>query len=284
MSFKGFLRSSVFICLLATLLLGGAAITLAQTSPEDVAHALIAAEDSNNVDAAVALFADDAVVTLADGSVYNTPDGVRGWQQSLADGHFRLEPVNMQVNGSMVTWTGEISLDAFRTLGIASMGGNWSLDIEDGKVKTFDFSFTPEALTELTAGSIADALITAEGANDVDGAMALFAPDAVVTIATGDVYNTPDAIRAWQQELADGKFHIEAVGRYVEGNTVHWTGDISLDLFRQMGIPSLGGVWDVTVENGQVTVFNFAWTPAGAQMLQDAIAAASATPEATAAS
>ncbi len=277
--FRGFLRRKLCFVLVA-LLLGGVMFypTLAQTSPEDVAQALIAAEDSNNVDAAVAAFADDAVVTLADGSVYNTPEGIRGWQQALADGHFRLEPVNMQVDGNTVSWTGEISLDAFRALGIASMGGNWTLDIENGKVKTFDFTFTPDALTALTAGSVADALITAEDTHDVDGAMALFAPNAVVTIATGDVYDTPDAIRAWQQELADGKFHIEAVGRYVEGNTVHWTGDISLDLFRQMGIPSLGGLWDVTVEDGKVTVFNFAWTPEAGQMLQQAMGAAEATP------
>lgn len=233
----------------------------AQTSAEDVAKALIAAEDTNDADAAAALFADDAVVTLADGSVYDTPEGVRGWQQALADGHFRLEPVHFAVDGNTVTWDGTISLDAFRALGIASMAGNWTLDIEDGKVKTFDFSFTPEALTELQAGATAASLIAAEAAHDVDAAAADFADDAVVTLADGSVYDTPDGIRGWQQALADGHFRIEPEGLYVDGNTVNWMGEISLDAFRQMGIPSLGGTWKLTIEDGKVQTFDFAFTP-----------------------
>ncbi len=275
MCFKEFLRSNLRLSVVLLLLFGAGILApvMAQSSPLDVAQALIAAENSNDVDTAVAQFADDAVVTLADGSVFDTPDGIRGWQQSLADGHFRLEPVNIQVDGNHVSWTGEIWLDAFRNLGIAAMGGNWALDIEGGKVKTFDFTFTSDALTKLTAGGVAAGLIAAESAHDVDGAVALFAPDAVVTLADGSVYDTPDGIRAWQQSLADGNFRLEPVGLYVDGSTVHWTGDISLDAFRGMGISSLGGIWDVTVENGLVTTFDFAWTPAGGQTLQDAIAA-----------
>lgn len=245
---------------------------LAQTAPEDVAKALIAAEDTNNVDAAVALFADDAVVTLADGSHYDTPEGVRGWQQALADGHFRLEPVNMQADGNTVTWTGNISLDAFRGLGIASMGGIWTLDIEDGAVKTFDFQFTPEAFTALTAGGTVAGLVGAEAAHDVDAAMALFADNAVVTLADGSRYDTTEGIRGWQQELADGHFHLEPVARYVHGNMVTMYGEIGLDVFRGLGIATLGGVWNITVDGGKITAFDFQFTP-------EAIAILTATPE-----
>jgi hypothetical protein len=256
--------------------------TEAQSSPEDVAKGLIAAEDANNVDAAVAYFADDAVVTLADGSKYDTADGVRGWQQSLADGHFRLEPVDMQVDGNTVSWTGTISLDAFRSLGIADLGGNWKLDIEDGKIKTFDFTFTPSALTELTAGSVVATLVGAEGGHDIDIAVAQFADDAVVNLADGSKYDTLDGIRGWQQALADGKFHLEPVARLVEGNTVTMYGTIGLDLFRSLGIASLGSVWKITVVDGKVKTFDFTFTPDALSALQAAMAAAaSATPEAT---
>jgi len=257
--------------------------SFAQSSPEDVAKALIAAEDSNNVDGAVANFAPDAVVTLADGSKYDTPDGVRGWQQSLADGHFRLEPVNMKVDGNIVTWTGTISLDTFRNLGIADLGGNWKLDIEGGKIKTFDFTFTPDALTELTAGSVVAALVGAEGSHDVDTAVAQFAPDAVVSLADGSKYDTTDGIRGWQQALAAGKFHLEPVARYVDGNTVMMYGTIGLDAFRSLGIASLGSVWKIVVENGKIKTFDFVFTPAAMSALQ-AAASAAATPEATASS
>ncbi len=282
---KRFFRGSLYVVILLVFMSLSFSIVpiFAQTAPEDVAKAIIAAENSNNVDAAAALFADDAVVTLADGSSYNTPDGVRGWQQSLADGHFHLEPINMQVDGNTVSWTGDIFLDAFRSLGIAAMGGNWTLDIENGKIKTFDFTFTPDALTALTTGSIADALIKAEAAHDVDTAASLFAGDAVVTLADGSVYKTPDDIRAWQQSLADGNFDLEPIGRVVDGMTITWTGTISLDAFRGMGISSLGGDWTLDIDNGKVKTFDFAWTSSGAATLQAAIQAM-ATPEATASS
>ena len=250
----------------------------AQMSAEAVAKAVITAENANDVDAAVANFAPDAVVTLADGSKYDTPEGVRGWQQALADGHFRLEPVNMQIDGSIVSWTGNISLDTFRSLGIAELDGNWKLDIEDGLIKTFDFSFTPDALTALTAGGVVATLVGAEAAHDVDTAASLFAADAVVTLADGTVDDSPEKISAWQQELADGNFHLEPVARYVEGNTVNMYGTISLDAFRGLGIASLGGIWKVVVENGKIETFDFSFTPAGLNTLQAAIAAASATP------
>ncbi len=255
----------------------------AQMAPEDVAKALITAEGSNEADVASALFADDAVVTLADGSKYDTPDGVRGWQQALADGHFWLEPVNMQVDGSKVSWTGSISLDTFRSLGLASLAGVWNLDIEGGKIKTFDFQFTPEAITELTAAATVATLVGAEAAHDVDTAVAQFADSAVVTLADGSKYDTTDGIRGWQQALADGHFHLEPVARYVHGSMVTMNGEIGLDTFRGLGIASLGGIWNITVESGKITAFDFQFTPDGVVMLQAAFAALP-TPEATAAS
>jgi hypothetical protein len=273
-NFNALLRKSLYLTVLVVLASFSWSIRpgFAQSSPEDVAQALIAAEDSNNVEAAVANFADDAVVTLPTG-VYDTPDKIRGWQQELADGHFRIEAMGMTADGNTVSWTGEVSLDLFRSMGIATMGGNWVLDIENGKVKTFDFSFTPDALNKLQAGSAAATLIAAESAHDVDAAVADFADGAVVTLPTG-VLDTPDAIRGWQQELADGNFRIEPLGRHVLGNTISWTGDISLDRFRSLGIASLGGNWVLTAENGQVKTFDFSFTPDALNKLQAGSAAA----------
>jgi hypothetical protein len=245
----------------------------AQSTVDDVANALIAAEDSHNVDVAVAQFAPDAVVTLPTG-VFKTPDEIRGWQQELADGQFRIESGRHTIDGNTVSWDGAISLDRFRDIGIASLAAHWKLAIEGGKVKTFDFNFTPEALTELQAGSTAAALIAAESTHDVDAAVALFAPDAVVTLPTG-VFKTPDEIRGWQQELGDGHFRIEPEGLSVDGDTVSWTGDISLDRFRALGIASLNSMWSLKIDNGKVETFDFTFTPDAFNKLQTgAIAAA----------
>ena len=238
----------------------------ADTPPDNVAKALIAAEGSNDVNAAVALFAPDAVVTLPTG-VLDTPDKIKGWQQELAAGHFRIEALKMKVDGNNVSWTGTISLDLFRSMGIASLGGNWALVINNGKVKTFNFSWTPDAGNMLQAGGAAAAIIAAESAHDVKAAVAAFAPDAVVTLPTG-VLDTPAKIQAWQQELAAGNFRIEPEGVHVNGNTVSWSGEIGLDTFRKMGIASLGGNWVLVVKDGKIETFNFSWTPDAAKTLQ----------------
>src|SRR5438270_901323 len=172
----------------------------ADTPPDNVAKALIAAEGSNDVNAAVALFAPDAVVTLPTG-VLDTAAKIQAWQQELAAGNFRIEPEGRYVHGDTISWTGEISLDLFRNMGIASLGGNWELVAKDGKVKSFKFSWTPDALVKLQTGGAAAAIIAAESAHDVKAAVAAFAPDAVVTLPTG-VLDTPAKIQVWQQELA----------------------------------------------------------------------------------
>src|SRR5664279_5651198 len=118
--FKGVLRSSFYLAALLLFACFSFSVLTAraQSAPEDVAKALIAAEDSNNVDAAVANFAADAVVTLPPPfGVLDTPDKIHAWQQELADGHFRLEPINIQVDGNIVSWTGNVSFDPFRSLG-----------------------------------------------------------------------------------------------------------------------------------------------------------------------
>src|SRR5664279_1468643 len=113
---KGFLRRGLSLAasVLEAILTFSASPVSAQGAPEEVVKALIAAEDAHNVEAAVAYFADDAVVRHEGGSAYTTPEAIRAWQQGLADGHFRIEAVNFQVNGSSVSWTGTSSLDRFR--------------------------------------------------------------------------------------------------------------------------------------------------------------------------
>ncbi len=124
--------------------LGAATGAQGQTDPGSVARALIDAENAHNVDAAVALFADDAVVTLPTGRL-TTKDQIRGWQSELAGGNFKATINTPQVSGERVTFSGSIELDAFRKLGLDRLESNWDLTIQQGKVKTFTFNFTAEA-------------------------------------------------------------------------------------------------------------------------------------------
>jgi hypothetical protein len=121
------------------------------TSGESIARSLIDLQNAHRVDAVLALFAPDAVVTLPTG-VDDTPEKIRAWQQGLADGNFHIWENPIKVNGNKVNWTGEVALDMFRHMGLERLGGIWALVIEGGKIKTFNFTFTPEAFAALQAG------------------------------------------------------------------------------------------------------------------------------------
>ncbi len=118
------------------------------TDPASVAQALINAENAHNVAGAVALFASDAVVTLPTGKLTTTAE-IEKWQQELAAGNFHANTNAMQVAGDRVTFTGKVALDAFRKAGFATLDSMWDITVQQGKVKTFTFSFTPEAGAKL---------------------------------------------------------------------------------------------------------------------------------------
>ena len=119
--------------------------------------------------------------------------------------------------------------------------------------------------------SVARALIDAENRHDVDAAVALFTPDAVVIHATGTLTTTAE-IRKWQTELAEGDFHANITTPTVAGDKVTFGGDVVLNSFKALGIDKLDATWELTVQQGRVKTFNFVFTPASAARLQAAIA------------
>jgi hypothetical protein len=131
---------------------GLAAPASAQTADAvSVASALIAAENAHNVAAAVALFAPGAIVVHATGQLVSTAE-ITAWQQELAAGNFHADVTRpVAVTPEVVTFSGTVTLDSFRALGIASLAANWELTVQGGKVTTFTFEFTPAATARLVA-------------------------------------------------------------------------------------------------------------------------------------
>ena len=119
--------------------------------------------------------------------------------------------------------------------------------------------------------SVARALIDAENRHDVEAAVALFTPDAVVIHATGTLTTTAE-IRKWQTELAEGNFRATMGTPTVAGDKVTFNGDVALNSFTSLGIDKLDATWELTVQQGRVKTFNFVFTPASAARLQQAIA------------
>lgn len=133
----------------------------------------------------------------------------------------------------------------------------------------------PPASAQTDAVSVARALINAENAHNVNAAVSFFAPGAIVSLPTGALATRAE-IEQWQRELAAGNFRADITAPVaVTPEVVTFSGTVSLDLFRQLGISSLDATWQLTIQLGQVTTFVFNFTPAAAARLQAAIAAAS---------
>lgn len=114
------------------------------TDPAAIARALIDAENAGDVEGAVALFHPDAVVNDANGQRVGE-DAIREWQVGLAANHFHADTGPPRVDGRTATFDGRLAFDPFRNLGLDSLDATWILEVEDGKVQTFTFTFTPES-------------------------------------------------------------------------------------------------------------------------------------------
>jgi len=121
----------------------------------------------------------------------------------------------------------------------------------------------------VTPAQIAEALIARENAHDVEGAVALFTDDAVVNLE-GEVLTGTQQIRVWQQGLATGHFHGEMSTPQTVGDQVIWRGIVELDRFRELGLPQLDGIWDLTLEGEKIKAFTFTWPPESRARLQQA--------------
>lgn len=136
----------------------------AQGDPASVARALIDAENRHDVEAAVALFTPDAVVTHATGTLTTTAE-IRKWQTELAEGAFRAEIGTPAVSGERVTFTGDVFLSSFQALGIDKLDATWELTVQQGKVKTFNFVFSPASNARLQQARSGSAPLALTGAS-----------------------------------------------------------------------------------------------------------------------
>ena len=141
-----------------------------------------------------------------------------------------------------------------------------------GAVLLFAGLVAPPASAQTDAVSVARALINAENAHDVNAAVSLFGPGAIVNLPTGALVTRAE-IEQWQRELAAGNFHADITPPVaVTPEIVTFSGTVALDSFRRLGISPLEATWQLTIQAGQVRIFNFGFTPAATARLQAALA------------
>jgi hypothetical protein len=115
-----------------------------------VLRAFDTAMNAHDVEAALALFADEAVFNAPSGS-FRGRGQIRGYLQSLVTRNYRSEELQTQVAGDRVTSRARVFLDEFRTLGIAPLEAMAEVVVEGGQIRTFTAGFTPESLARLQA-------------------------------------------------------------------------------------------------------------------------------------
>jgi LPXTG-motif cell wall-anchored protein len=139
------------IVITALMLFTSVGVALAQEpDPLKVMEAYDLALNEGNVDGALALFADDAVLTTQQGQLVGK-EQIWTWLERVVAQNSRVEPVNRQVNGAKVTWQSNFFRKDIATLSNEPLAANAEAVVEVGKIKSFSSILTDEAQAKLAA-------------------------------------------------------------------------------------------------------------------------------------
>ena len=110
--------------------------------PLAVVQGFDAACNANDVERALGLFADDAIVTQLpppprpDRGVYRGKQQIRAWLEVLLQ-HFHVAARNHRVADERVIWDATVSADILRRLGVASGEGTVEAVVREGTIASF---------------------------------------------------------------------------------------------------------------------------------------------------
>ncbi len=131
--------------------------------------------------------------------------------------------------------------------------------------------------------TVIDTLEAALMAKNVDGAVALFTDDAMawrtppLPNTTGTYHGKAEVGGFWQSLIALNP-QFETVGqRQVTGEQVTWTSSTGLDVWRQLGIPSLITRGKATVRGGKIAAIAISIPPESLAKVQTAMVASAPT-------
>jgi len=113
--------------------------------------------NTNNLDAVMDRFADDAVIQAIP-PLPGAPERfvgkaqVRGFVQMLI-GNFHVESKHLEQAGDRVTWFATVTSDSIRHMGVDSLDADCEAVVQNGLIKSFVPRFTPDTLVRLTAAA-----------------------------------------------------------------------------------------------------------------------------------
>jgi hypothetical protein len=120
-----------------------------QAKPDEVATQLAEALNAQDLEAALALFAEDAVVDSASPEPFTGKAEIQGWLEGMFADNFKVEIEIVEVNGDTVVGRDRITMDSLIPLGISSLEGTSETAVRGGKITALNFAFTEESLAKL---------------------------------------------------------------------------------------------------------------------------------------
>jgi hypothetical protein len=114
-----------------------------------------AAVNAHDVEAALAFFADDAVVEFPNQpppNVYRGTAEIRAWLQGDAAQHIQVKTEQFNVAGDRLSWIAKVDTDDLRALGVTAEGVVDAV-LQDGKLKSFAFTLSDATLAKLAAAT-----------------------------------------------------------------------------------------------------------------------------------
>ncbi|GAC1537950.1 MAG: hypothetical protein NVS2B7_08570 [Herpetosiphon sp.] len=133
-----------------------------------------------------------------------------------------------------------------------------------------------DTITAKEAARLVDALNNVSNSYDIESALGLFTPDAVVQTLppppSGQaVWSGREQVRAFLRWQADEHFHVTSSNLQVSGTTITWNSTVGLDSFRQMGLPTVEVLVEAVVRDGKMCSFTGTLSPETQQKIEAAM-------------
>jgi hypothetical protein len=231
---------------------------------------LISALNAGDVDAAVSLFADDALAQPASQSreVFSGRTEIRVWIERLVSGHIWAELAPSYTGSAAeVTWSTNVWLDGWRDLGVAPAELLVHVTVRSGLISGLDSNLAPDSAERVAAGTAArdlvNQLLAVLNAGDLDAAIALFAANIEIEGALGDRIHGIEEARAYYARLIAGNLALTPAPAHwiVSGDRVSGSYGLSVESLRALGVTSAETLGDFYIRDGRITRIVARFTP-----------------------